>query len=119
MLWQEQDVTNSGLIIPEQALEELFFASIIAVGPGLIIDIDAKGEPIRKPMIVSPGENVVFSRFHGERVAISGIVYVVMSQDDVLSKIEIPKEELRRRFMPAGTSMMKNDKPPIISRITQ
>lgn len=83
---------GSKLIIPDTAKEEVFFARVLAVGPGRTIDLDTDRLPIRKPMFVSPGDDVVFQRYHGERIEIEGGFYVLMRQDDVLSKIKVPME---------------------------
>jgi chaperonin GroES len=103
MLWWEQNVTPSGLIIPEMAQEEMFFAKVIAVGPGKTIDVDAQGQPVHKPMFVVAGDNIVFARYSGERVSIGGLIYIVMSHDDILSKVSIPQSEMEKLFVPAGT----------------
>uniref|UniRef100_A0A6M3XUB9 Putative chaperonin n=1 Tax=viral metagenome TaxID=1070528 RepID=A0A6M3XUB9_9ZZZZ len=89
---------DSKLIIPTTAQEEVFFANVIEVGPGAMVDFDGDGKPIRSPMTIKPGENVIFHRYHGERLQIEDGWFILLKQSDVLAKIRIVDEEMNEFF---------------------
>lgn len=93
---------NSQIYIPDTAREEVFFAKVLAVGPGRMIDVDPDGHAIRKPSNVEVGDSIVFARFHGERMEIDGSMYVVMRQGDVLAKVRVPEGSDFFRLSKAG-----------------
>ena len=68
-----EQVTASGLVIPDTAQEKPQEAEVVAVGPGRI---DDKGNRI--PVDVSVGDKVIFSKYGGED-------YLVLSARDVLA----------------------------------
>jgi chaperonin GroES len=96
--------TGSKIIIPDTAREEVFFAHVVAVGPGRTIDVDPQGEIVRKPMTVKPNDDVVFARYHGERIVIEGSLYILMRQDDVLATITMDKAGKDTFFKLAGVN---------------
>lgn len=80
------------LIKPDQSLRQVFFARVIKVGPGKMVDVTELGQPIRLPMLYKPGDDVLFNRFHGEPVTVGTEEFIVLKQDDIMLKIEIPEE---------------------------
>jgi co-chaperonin GroES (HSP10) len=96
--WRE----GSKLVLPETSAEEIFFATVRCTGPGRMIDLDSKGNIVRAPMDFSVGDDVIFSRFHGERVTIEGAMYVVLRHDDILTRVYLPKDKKEKFFKFAG-----------------
>jgi chaperonin GroES len=77
----EQDQrTASGLVIPDTAKEKPQIGEVIAVGPGALGD---DGE--RLPMDIKEGDNVLYSKFAGTEVKLSGDEYLVLSSRDLLA----------------------------------
>jgi chaperonin GroES len=77
----DQDVrTASGLVIPDTAKEKPQMGDVVAVGPGALND---EGE--RLPMDVKEGDKVLYSKFAGTEVKISGVEYLVLSARDLLA----------------------------------
>ncbi len=74
--------TKSGLYVPDTAKEKPQEGEVLAVGPGALND---KGE--RMPMDVAAGDKVIFSKYGGTEIKIDGEEYLVMSQRDILAKI--------------------------------
>jgi chaperonin GroES len=91
---------GSKLFIPETARKEVFYAKVLKVGPGRAVDVDEDNKPIVMPMKVEPGQDILFSRYHGERIEIDGKEYIVMRQDDVLGLVNVGEDGW---FKPAGT----------------
>ena len=78
-----EQVTSSGLVIPDTAQEKPQEAEVIAVGPGRV---DDKGTRI--PVDVSVGDMVIFSKYGGTELKYDGHEYLVLSARDVLAIIE-------------------------------
>lgn len=77
-----EEKTKSGLYVPDTAKEKPQEADVLAVGPGAL---NEKGERI--PMQVAVGDKVIFSKYAGTEVKIDGEEYLIMSERDILAKI--------------------------------
>lgn len=75
-----EQVTSSGLVIPDTAQEKPQEAEVISVGPGRV---DDKGTRI--PVDVSVGDMVIFSKYGGTELKYNGEEYLVLSARDVLA----------------------------------
>ena len=75
-----EQVTASGLVIPDTAREKPQEAEVIAVGPGRV---DDKG--VRIPVDVSVGDMVIFSKYGGTELKYNNEEYLVLSARDVLA----------------------------------
>jgi chaperonin GroES len=80
---EAEQVTASGLVIPDTAKEKPQEGKVIAVGPGRV---DDKGA--RVPVDVAVGDVVLYSKYGGTEVKYSGEEYLVLSARDVLAVIE-------------------------------
>ncbi|MGI5922066.1 MAG: co-chaperone GroES [Syntrophomonadaceae bacterium] len=77
-----EEKTKSGLYVPDTAKEKPQEAEVLAVGPGAL---NEKGERI--PMQVAVGDKVIFSKYAGTEVKMDGEEYLIMSERDILAKI--------------------------------
>ena len=80
---EAEQVTASGLVIPDTAKEKPQEGKVLAVGPGRF---DDKGA--RVPGDVQVGDVVLYSKYGGTEVKYSGEEYLVLSARDVLAVIE-------------------------------
>ena len=80
---EAEQVTASGLVIPDTAKEKPQEGKVLAVGPGRF---DDKGARI--PVDVQVGDVVLYSKYGGTEVKYSGQEYLVLSARDVLAVIE-------------------------------
>jgi chaperonin GroES len=80
---EAEQVTASGLVIPDTAKEKPQEGKVLAVGPGRV---DDKGT--RVPVDVQVGDVVLYSKYGGTEVKYSGEEYLVLSARDVLAIIE-------------------------------
>src|SRR5436309_4195211 len=76
---EEEEMTTSGLVIPDTAKERPQEGEVIAVGPGRFED----GQ--RVPMDVKVGDKVIYSKYGGTEVKIEGEDYLILSARDVLA----------------------------------
>jgi chaperonin GroES len=79
---EAEQVTASGLVIPDTAKEKPQEAEVIAVGPGRV---DDKG--VRIPVDVAVGDKVIFSKYGGTELKFNGEEYLVLSARYVLAVV--------------------------------
>lgn len=80
---EAEQVTASGLVIPDTAKEKPQEGEVVAVGPGRI---DDNGN--RVPVDVSVGDKVIYSKYGGTEVKLNGEDLLVLSARDVLAVVE-------------------------------
>jgi chaperonin GroES len=80
---EEERTTAGGIVIPDTATEKPIQGEVIAVGKGKILD---NGE--QRPLDVKVGDRVLFGKYSGTEVKISGETYLVMREDDIMGVIE-------------------------------
>ncbi|WP_067811299.1 co-chaperone GroES [Actinomadura kijaniata] len=79
-----EQVTASGLVIPDTAQEKPQEGTVLAVGPGRWEEGGSK----RVPLDVKVGDTVLYSKYGGTEVRHGGEEYLVLSARDVLAVIE-------------------------------
>ncbi len=80
---EEEEVTPSGIVLPETAKEKPQKGEVMAVGPGARDD-DGK----RLPMDVSVGDKVLFAKYAGTEIKVDGDKLLILRESDVLALIE-------------------------------
>lgn len=80
---QEETKTAGGIIIPDSAKEKPVEGIVVAVGPGKVLDNGNKVVPS-----VKAGNRILFSKYAGTEVKISGEEQLIMREDDILGIIE-------------------------------
>ena len=79
----EEEVTQGGIVIPDNAKEKPIRGKVIAVGKGKMLD---NGELSK--LDVQVGNIVMFGKYAGTEIKIEGEEYVVMREDDIMGIIE-------------------------------
>ena len=79
---EAEQTTASGLVIPDSAKEKPQEGEVVAVGPGRVSDSGT-----RIPMDVNVGDVVIYSKFGGTEVKVSGDAYLVLSARDILAVV--------------------------------
>ena len=79
---EEEEMTASGLVIPDTAKERPQEGEVIAVGAGRFED----GQRI--PIDVKVGDKVIYSKYGGTEVKIEGDEYLILSARDVLAIVK-------------------------------
>jgi len=78
---EDEQVTASGLVIPDTAKEKPQQGKVIAVGPGK--RSEQTGEVM--PLDVNEGDTVLFSKYGGTEVKVGGEDYLILSARDILA----------------------------------
>ena len=79
---QSQTKTASGLVLPDSAQEKPQMATVLAVGPGGIID----GKEI--VMQIKVGDKVLYNKYSGSQFKLDGEEVTILKQSDVLAIVE-------------------------------
>jgi len=78
-----EDMTKSGIVIPDTVKERPQEGAILAVGPGRILD-DGKRERID----VKKGDKVLYAKYAGTEFKLDGEDLLIVSQKDILAIVE-------------------------------
>ena len=78
-----EEMTKSGIVIPDTAKEKPQEGKVMSVGPGRILD-DGKREQID----VKQGQKVLFAKYAGTEFKLEGDEYLIVSQKDILAVLE-------------------------------
>jgi chaperonin GroES len=79
----EEEKTVSGIVLPDTAKEKPQKGEVIAVGDGAL---DDNGN--RKPLDVTSGDTVLYSKYGGTEIKVDGEELLVLRESDVLAKVE-------------------------------
>ena len=80
---QKEEVTKSGIVLPDTAKEKPQEGVVIAVGTGKLTD---KGD--RTPIEVKEGDRVLFAKYGGTEYKLDGEELVVLRESDILAILE-------------------------------
>ncbi len=84
-----EEMTVSGLVIPDTAKEKPQQGEVLAVGPGR--RSEQSGDLI--PVDVSVGDVVLYSKYGGTEITVDGDDLLVLSSRDVLAKVTAGKKK--------------------------
>lgn len=73
-----EEVTVSGIIIPDSAKEKPLKGTVLAVGNG------TKDEE----MVVKEGDTVLYGKYAGTEIEVDGSKYLIMRQSDILAIVK-------------------------------
>ena len=76
---EQEEITASGIILPETAKEKPQQGKVLAAGPG---DRNDKGE--RVAMDVKNGDVVLFAKYSGTEVKMDGKKLLILRESDIL-----------------------------------
>jgi len=78
-----EEMTKSGIVLPDTAKEKPQEGEILSVGPGRTLD-DGK----RESMDVSIGQRVLYAKYAGTEFTVDGEDLLILSQKDILAVVE-------------------------------
>jgi chaperonin GroES len=77
-----EEMTKSGIVLPETAKEKPQEGEVIAVGPGRILE---NGTLV--PLSVAVGDKVLYAKYAGTEIKIEDDELLVLNDRDVLAKL--------------------------------
>lgn len=78
-----EEVTATGIFLPDTAQEKPMRGKVIAVGDGRM---DDSGKRI--PLDVKKGDEVIYSKYGGTEVKVDGDELLILRASDILAKVE-------------------------------
>ena len=78
-----EEMTKSGIVLPDTAKEKPQEGKILAAGPGRLTD-----EGKREPMDVKEGDVVLYAKYAGTEFKADGEDLLIVSQKDILAIVE-------------------------------
>jgi chaperonin GroES len=79
----QEEMTSSGLVLPQTSEEKPMQGEVLAVGPGRL---DEEGK--RLPMSVKVGDTVLYTKYAPDEVEIDGEEYLVIGEDKIIGVIK-------------------------------
>ena len=79
-----EDMTKSGIVLPDTAKERPQEGEVLAAGPGRILD-DGK----REAMDIKVGDKVLYAKYAGTEFKVVDSEYLIISQKDILAVVEV------------------------------
>ena len=78
----KEEITKSGIVIPDTAKEKPQEGTVVAVGSGRLLD---NGD--RAPIDVREGDRILFAKYGGTEFKLDGEEYLVLKENDILAII--------------------------------
>ncbi len=79
---EAEDVSSGGILLPESAKEKPQQGTVVAVGPGKVLDSGERATPD-----VSAGDIVLFGKYGGTEITVDNQEVVILRESDILAKI--------------------------------
>jgi len=89
---EQEEMTASGLVLPETAKEKPQKGVVLAAGPGARDD-DGK----RVGLDVSVGETVLFAKYAGTEFKVDGKKLLILKESDLLAIVDTTEEPQKKR----------------------
>ena len=77
---EAEQVTASGIVLPDTAAEKPQRGKVLAVGSGRFED----GK--RVPLLVAKGDEVIYSKYGGTEIKVDGEDLLILRESDILAK---------------------------------
>ena len=79
---EAEEKSEGGIILPDTVQEKPQKGTIVALGAGRISD---NGELIKPEVKV--GDKVLYGKYSGNEISISGVEYLIMRESDILAVV--------------------------------
>lgn len=76
---EQESMTSSGLYLPESSKEKPIHGTVVAVGPGKVLENGNRAD-----MSVGMGDRVVYSTYAGTEVDIDGVEHLILRESELL-----------------------------------
>ena len=80
---EADDKTAGGIILPDTAREKPQCGTVLATGPGKLLDSGSRGQ-----MSVRVGDKVFYGKYAGTEIEFGTDKYVVLRENDILAIVE-------------------------------
>src|SRR5438309_11647075 len=86
---EREEVTKSGIVLPDTAKEKPQEGLVEAVGNGRLVEATGKREPID----LAVGDRVIYSKYAGNEVKVDEQELLILSEKDILAVVANGKKK--------------------------
>ena len=79
---EAEETTSGGIVLPDSAREKPQRGTIVAVGPGKLLDSGNRGE-----LSVAVGDVVIYGKYGGSEIEVDGEELKILRESDILAKL--------------------------------
>ena len=79
---EAEETTAGGIVLPDTAKEKPQRGTVIAVGPGKLLDNGKRGE-----LSVAVGDEVIYGKYGGSDIEINDTEVKILRESDILAKV--------------------------------
>jgi len=79
---EAEEKTAGGIVLPDSAKERPQRGTVLAVGPGKLLDNGQRGE-----LSVAVGDEVIYGKYGGTDIKINGDEVKILRESDILAKV--------------------------------
>jgi len=77
-----EETTAGGIVLPDAAQEKPQRGTVVAVGPGKLLESGERGE-----LSVSVGDEVIYGKYGGTEIEVDGRDVKILRESDILAKV--------------------------------
>ena len=77
-----EETTAGGIVLPDAAQEKPQRGTVVAVGPGKLLDSGERGE-----LSATVGDEVIFGQYGGTEIEVDGKDVKILRESDILAKV--------------------------------
>ena len=77
-----EETTSGGIVLPDAAREKPQRGTVLAVGPGKLLDSGDRGA-----VAVTVGDEVIFGKYGGTDIEVDGTEVKILRESDILAKV--------------------------------
>ncbi len=79
---EAEETTSGGIVLPDNAKEKPQRGTVLAVGPGKLLDDGSRGK-----LSVAVGDEVIFGKYGGTEIEVDGDDVKILRESDILAKV--------------------------------
>jgi len=79
---EAEETTAGGIVLPDSAQEKPQRGTVLAVGPGKLLDSGSRAE-----LSVAIGDQVIYGKYSGSDIEIDDVEYKILRETEVLAKV--------------------------------
>jgi chaperonin GroES len=79
---EAEQMTAGGIVLPDTAKEKPQRGTVVAVGPGKLLDNGQRGE-----LSVAVGDQVIYGKYGGSDIEVEGDEVKILRESEILAKV--------------------------------
>ena len=79
---EAEERTAGGIVLPDTAKEKPQRGTVVAIGPGKLLDSGNRGQ-----LSVKVGDEVIYGKYSGSEIEVNGKDVKIMRESDILAKL--------------------------------